>query len=1448
MASQEHSSRGDRFEILCKLGEGAMGLVYEAIDRTTHAHVALKELRTRRGDLLLRFKQEWRSVQNVQHHNLVELYDLYNEDDHWWFTMELVRGRSFLRYVRPGFEDAELGFTDAPTTPMLSPTVTPSGEEIGNAVQNHPILGTLDQPRLRGALVQLFEGLVALHDAQMVHRDIKPSNCLVTGAGRVVILDFGLITDVTEDSAWEADHLVGTVPYMAPEQASSNRVGPEADLYAAGVMLYQSLTGRLPFIGNVTSVLERKQTETAPRASLLDAALPPDLDDLCADLMAIDPAARPSAREALGRLGLPQATGEPSSLFTTGPIPRISHFVGRERELAELTAALADTRAGAPAGGAVTMLVTGESGVGKSALVNRFVATARAHPAAPAPVSGDRSEPIVGDPPVVEDPDDTLESATSAPDDVTDDTTEDATNLASIIDGSATDPETVATDHATDPVSDLVSHPVSGAEATASGDPAAAVVLSGRCYEREAVPYKGVDGVIDALSRYMRKLSPADAAALLPRQASLMCQVFPVLEQVEVIADAPRVLTLGRDPRQLRSELFAAIRELFAKLADRHPVIVTIDDIQWADADSMALLAELLRPPDTPRVLLIGTARDHRLSGERTPAAQVVLPGDVRRLELHGLGRDEAMKLARRLAPGGGAIDDHAVEAIVAESHGHPLFIDELIRHASEPGEPGEDSENDDDPVPDRIVDPRADTESPVLIDGSAPAVQPRVGPGRLQLERALWNRIERLDRASRALLEVVTLAGGLLAQNIAAAAAGITAGEIDRRIKGLRLHNLLRTSKMRGQRWLEPYHDRVRAAVIVHIDDDARQRHHRRIAELLEAGISALSANRSLGRTSERTSERSLSGYRPGAAEYEPLARHWREAGERDKAAHYAALAAREATRALAFDRAVLWFNEAIELLAGSAAESSYHGVLALRRELGDALVNAGRCDEAAKAYLAAAEFARGGDRGDRGDGAGDRDDDAGHVMGTDDAIELRRLAMEQYLRGGHLEEGFAILRQVVAAVGFRLPERRVWSIGSLLSQRAWLRMRGLKFHQRDERDIDPRDLLEIDITWSVAAGIAMADPVNGAGFSARNLRLSLAAGEPYRLSRALSLEAMLLAARHRKLGERAAQARELAGTLARASDNPHAKGLVLMAKGMALYWRGDFKAAVKAFDRSVAVFRYECTNVSDSPTSRLMSLWALFYLGELPELGRRLPQVLRQAEERGDLQLAVNVGSGVSHILALARDQPDAARDEVESFMARWQSKTFYFQHWNAFIAATEVDLYQGQVDAALERLQRTWPEVKRSLILRFQKMRIDGNFLKLRCALAAAAQAPVAARADHLRRARAATSKIETEHMPWSHPLALLGHAGVAALEERRDEARSLLEEAARGFDDADMALHATVARYTCGRLGDDDDAEVQARRATGWLREREVVNPASFAAMLLPGLLPRPSDGS
>ncbi len=728
-----------------------MGVVYDALDRERNTHVALKTMHMVSGDSLLRFKTEFRALQDLHHPNLVRLGELIEENGQWFFTMELVDGVDLLSYVR---QHAPRGA--AATDPFGHTTMSPSHRKLSEV---SPLVTVklaeadthrqFDEVRLRKVMPQLALAVAALHGAGKVHRDIKPSNIMVTKAGRAVLLDFGLIAEAAKEEAPES--VVGTAAYMAPEQAASRAVTAEADWYSVGVVLYEMLTGRLPFVGTPLQIAVDKQKHEPPPPRQHLPEIPRDLDALCVDLLRFEPNSRPSGREVLRRLGV--ADSERMSTITTTSNLSSSVFVGRDVELGMLGAAFDDTQDGS----AVTMYVRGESGVGKSALINKF------------------------------------------------------TKLLT-----ERDQDTV--------------------------------VLRGRCYERETVPYKAFDGVADALSSYMRALPRDQAAELVPSNAALLSRVFPVLGRVAVIASAPRPRQRNLDPIELRRRAFAALRELLFVLAERHPLVLVIDDLQWADADSLLLLGDLLRPPDPPPLLLLISAR---IESEDVPSKRLAIPGDVRQIDLDLLDPQSARDLARRLIARSKLIGQVSASLIAIEARGHPLYVDELVRHAA--------------------------------LVGGGEIERPR-------LEEAIWARVSSLNPEALGVLELVCLAGAPLPQQVVFDATDLDQGQFAQVVSLLRVSNLVRGHGGRRKDTIESYHDRVRDAVTQNLADGDRGHRHTRLSEAMESSP--------------------LASERP-----ELLLRHLEAAGRHKKGAQYAQDAAKRAVEAFAFEQAAEFYRTALRL-----------------------------------------------------------------------------------------------------------------------------------------------------------------------------------------------------------------------------------------------------------------------------------------------------------------------------------------------------------------------------------------------------------------------------------------------------------------------------------------------------------------------------------------------------
>ena len=263
------SDRG--YELGPKLGEGGMGEVFTARRTDTGEELALKLLVTTAPAGLAQFAREFEVIAAARHPNLIALHELVVlEGGAAFFTMERVDGRPFVDWVRDE---------------------TPVGE-----------LPDLD--RLERGLRQLFAGVELLHARGCIHRDLKPANVLVTPVGRVVLLDFGLVTQLAEPSQGTTveGKTLGTPSFLAPEVVLSGRVGPEADDYALGVMIFECLTGRLPHRGLPWHLLDQQDGYAIPDPTLLVSDTPQWLREICMGLLEREPSARLDAARVVERL------------------------------------------------------------------------------------------------------------------------------------------------------------------------------------------------------------------------------------------------------------------------------------------------------------------------------------------------------------------------------------------------------------------------------------------------------------------------------------------------------------------------------------------------------------------------------------------------------------------------------------------------------------------------------------------------------------------------------------------------------------------------------------------------------------------------------------------------------------------------------------------------------------------------------------------------------------------------------------------------------------------------------------------------------------------------------------------------------------------------------------------------------------------------------------------
>ncbi|MBI3966498.1 MAG: serine/threonine protein kinase [Chloroflexi bacterium] len=259
----------DRYEILEEIGSGGTAVVYRARDTRLDRLVALKVLREQYVDdhtFVQRFEREARAVASLDHPNIVDIYDFGDKDNTYYIAMQYVDGVSLRDRIR---DDGPLGIAES--------------VEIAR---------------------QMLAGLQAAHDRGIVHRDVKPLNVLHSPSNQVKLTDFGIARAIAVPSITEIGSTVGSVHYIAPEQALGKEVGPATDIYATAIVLYEMLTNRVPFEGgNPTEVALKHVQETPTPPTEFRPGLPRPLEEIILKGLSKEPEQRfASASEMSGAL------------------------------------------------------------------------------------------------------------------------------------------------------------------------------------------------------------------------------------------------------------------------------------------------------------------------------------------------------------------------------------------------------------------------------------------------------------------------------------------------------------------------------------------------------------------------------------------------------------------------------------------------------------------------------------------------------------------------------------------------------------------------------------------------------------------------------------------------------------------------------------------------------------------------------------------------------------------------------------------------------------------------------------------------------------------------------------------------------------------------------------------------------------------------------------------
>jgi serine/threonine protein kinase len=260
---------GGRYEIKEKLGSGGMAVVYKArctwLDRIVTVKVLRDEL-VNDEEFVRRFRQEAQAVARLSHPNIVSVYDVGQEDGTYYIVMEYIDGQTLKEMIKEK--------------------------------------GKLSPEKAIDLTSQICSALEHAHENNIIHRDIKPHNILMTSRGKVKVADFGIARAAAETTVTHPGKIMGSVHYLSPEQARGEVVGISSDLYSAGAVLYEMLTGRVPFEGeSPISVALKHLQDPIIRPRELDPTIPEPVEQVILRALNKDPKKRfSSAREMLKAL------------------------------------------------------------------------------------------------------------------------------------------------------------------------------------------------------------------------------------------------------------------------------------------------------------------------------------------------------------------------------------------------------------------------------------------------------------------------------------------------------------------------------------------------------------------------------------------------------------------------------------------------------------------------------------------------------------------------------------------------------------------------------------------------------------------------------------------------------------------------------------------------------------------------------------------------------------------------------------------------------------------------------------------------------------------------------------------------------------------------------------------------------------------------------------------
>ena len=612
------STFAGRYQVIEELGKGGMGRVYKVLDNEINEKVALKLLKPEiAGDekRVQRFRNELRNARKVSHKNVCRMYHFSKAEDTYYITMEFVEGEELKSFMKR--------------------------------------IEKLPKEKALSIAKQVVAGLAEAHKLGVVHCDLKPQNIMIDKDGNARIMDFGISRSLKAKSITETGIIIGTPEYMSPEQVEGEEADPRSDIYAMGIILFEMLTGRVPFSGaSVLSVIMKQKVEQPPNPRKINPGISENLSRVILRCLEKDKEKRYQNAEQLfsDLRGIEEGT----AITAAAPSPQVPTFlaegeeaaererplfVAREHEIEKLSKFLET----ALTGQGQVAFVTGEAGSGKTTLVNAFAWQAQDKHADLVVATGNcNAHTGVGDPYLpFREVLSLLTSEIEARWEAGEISREHANRLWNLL-------------------------PISLHALVESGPDLIDTFVSGNVLAAHAVAFaSGRENWLTKLKKLMEQ---------------------------KMAAPAPTTMK--------QSDLFDQYTKVLQEIARQRPLLLVLDDLQWADLGSISLLFHLGRQIHGSRILILGAFRHTEVAlgreGERHPLEPVVneLKRDFGDFEVEpGLaGGREFVYAFIDTEPN--QLDSVFRDKLYQQTKGNPLFTVELLRAMQEQGSLIKDSED----------------------------------------------------------------------------------------------------------------------------------------------------------------------------------------------------------------------------------------------------------------------------------------------------------------------------------------------------------------------------------------------------------------------------------------------------------------------------------------------------------------------------------------------------------------------------------------------------------------------------------------------------------------------------------------------------------------------------------------------------------------------------------